>query len=114
MPGAKDDSQKCCRAGLFCLRTYLQLLRQDQGRFEQRQIALVVVDEPALAIAIADSALRRNRIDICNMREGKSTAGCHHHQLCDLKRKWAQNKVPVISQPPPISRMYHDHWDSVL
>ena len=81
MPGAKDDSQKCCRAGLFCLRTYLQLLRQDQGRFEQRQIALVVVDEPALAIAIADSALRRNRIDICNMREGKSTAGCHHHQI---------------------------------
>jgi hypothetical protein len=25
--------------------------------------------------------LRRNRIDICNMREGKSTAGCHHHQI---------------------------------
>ena len=88
MPGAKDDSQKCCRARLFCLRTYLQLLRQDQGRFEQRQIALVVVGEAVLAIAIADSALRRNRIDICNMREGKSTAGCHHHQIWELIRKF--------------------------
>ena len=75
MPGAKDDSQKCCRARLFCLRTYLQLLRQDQGRFEQRQIALVMVDEPALAIAIADSALRRNRIGICNKRGGGEEHG---------------------------------------
>jgi len=41
--------------------------------------ALVVVDKPVLAIAIADSALRQKRIGICNMREGKITAGCHHH-----------------------------------